>query len=71
MDIPIWKQGNRNEGGTNIENDVWIGAKAAVLGGVQIGSHSIVGAGAVVNKSLDEKSVSAGVPAKILKYRKG
>ena len=40
-----------------IEDEVWIGANAIILGGVTIGKGSIVGAGAVISKSLPEKSI--------------
>lgn len=69
LDIPIWKQGMEEMGVTKLGNDIWLGANVTVLGGVEIGSQSIVAAGAVVTKSLDGKSVSAGVPAKIIKFR--
>jgi acetyltransferase-like isoleucine patch superfamily enzyme len=69
VDVPIWKQGLKKEGGTKLGNDIWLGAKVTILGGVSIGSHSIIAAGAVVNKSLNEKSVSVGIPAKTIKYR--
>jgi acetyltransferase-like isoleucine patch superfamily enzyme len=69
LDIPIWKQGLKEMGTTKIGDDIWFGANVTVLGGTSIGSHSIIAAGAVVTKSLEEKSISAGIPAKILKYR--
>ena len=69
LDIPIWQQGHRDGKGVILENDIWLGANVTVLDGVKIGSQSIVAAGAVVNKSLDKRSVVAGVPAKIIKYR--
>jgi len=47
-----------------IGNDVWIGTKVVILPGVEIGSHSIVGAGAVVTKSFPEYAIIGGVPAK-------
>ena len=43
---------------------VWVGVGAIVLGGVTVGSHSIVAAGAVVTKSFPEHSVIAGIPAR-------
>lgn len=45
---------------------VWVGAGAIILGPVEIGSHSIVAAGAVVTKSFPEHSVLAGVPARVI-----
>jgi acetyltransferase-like isoleucine patch superfamily enzyme len=46
--------------------NVWIGTGAIILPGVTIGDHSIVGAGAVVTKSIPEKCVYAGNPARLL-----
>lgn len=50
-----------------IGDDVWIGANAVVLPGVNIGSHCVVAAGAVVNKDVPNGHLVAGVPAKIIK----
>lgn len=50
-----------------IGNDVWIGAGVRILAGVEIGDHVVVGAGAVVTKSIPSYSLVAGVPARKLK----
>jgi len=52
-----------------IENNVWIGAKATVLGGVKVASGTIVAAGAVVCIETEKNSTVAGVPAKLIKVR--
>lgn len=52
-----------------IEDDVWIGANAVILGGVRIGRGAIVGAGAVVTKDVPSLAVVVGVPAKVIKFR--
>lgn len=49
-----------------IEDNVWIGDKATILGGVKIGKGSIVAANTVVTKSIPEFSVVAGNPARII-----
>lgn len=49
-----------------IEDDVFIGARAMVLKGVRIGRGSVIGAGAVVTKSIPAYSVAVGVPAKVV-----
>nr|WP_284150633.1 hypothetical protein [Campylobacter hyointestinalis] len=54
---------------TNIANDVWIGANALVLKGVNIGNGAIIGGGAVVTKDVPDYAVVVGNPAKILKFR--
>lgn len=50
-----------------IGNDVYIGAGAKIIGPVIIGDNSVVGANAVVTKSIPSRCVAAGVPAKIIR----
>jgi len=52
-----------------IHDDVWIGANAVILPGVTLSEGSVVGAGAVVTKSVKAMSIVAGVPAKIIGTR--
>jgi acetyltransferase-like isoleucine patch superfamily enzyme len=52
-----------------IENDVWIGTSCVILQGVFIGQGAVIGAGSVVNKSIPEYEVWAGVPARFIKKR--
>jgi acetyltransferase-like isoleucine patch superfamily enzyme len=47
-----------------------IGTNATILPGVHIGANSIVGAGAVVTADVPEYAVVAGVPAKVIRYRR-
>jgi acetyltransferase-like isoleucine patch superfamily enzyme len=68
LDIPISRQGSRMEG-IVIRDDVWVGAGCSILDGVTIGKGCIIGAGSVVNKSISEYSIVAGVPAKVIKSR--
>jgi acetyltransferase-like isoleucine patch superfamily enzyme len=56
--------------GINIEDDVWIGAGAAVLDGVTIGRGSVIGAGAVVANDIPPFSIAVGAPAKPVKDRR-
>ncbi len=53
----------------NIENDVWIGANAVILGGVHIGRGAVVGASAAVTKDVPSMAVVVGVPAQVIKFR--
>lgn len=52
-----------------IGNDVWIGTRAIILGGVAIGDGAVVGAGAVVTKDVPPYAIVAGVPARVIRYR--
>lgn len=51
----------------HFKNNCWIGAGAIILPGVTIGEHSVVAAGAVVNKDVPDYTVVAGIPAKEIK----
>jgi acetyltransferase-like isoleucine patch superfamily enzyme len=53
-----------------IERGADVGVNAVVLPGVTIGAGSIVGAGAVVTRDVPPLAVVAGVPARILRYRR-
>lgn len=66
---PIMYQGLKNEP-IVIEDDVWIAHGCSILAGVTIGRGSIIAAGCVVNKNVDEYSIYAGVPAKKIGERK-
>lgn len=50
-----------------IGGDVWIGARATILGGVRIGPGAIVGAGAVVAADVPAGSTVAGNPARVVR----
>lgn len=67
-DLPIRAQ-PAEERPIVIEDDVWLGASAIVLGGVTIGQGSVVAAGAVVTRSLPPYSVARGVPAQVVGSR--
>lgn len=55
--------------GVVIGDDVWIGARAVILRGVEIGRGSIVGAASVVTKSVPPYAVVAGSPAQVVRFR--
>ncbi len=69
-DITMDQQGWADEKPVVIEDDVWIGSRVIILPGVTIGKGSVIGASAVVTKSVPPYSVVAGNPAKIVKTRK-
>jgi acetyltransferase-like isoleucine patch superfamily enzyme len=51
----------------HIGDHVWIGVGAIVLKGVTIGSGAIVGAAAVVTRSIPSNCVAAGNPARVIR----
>ena len=70
IQIPMCEQGDTNDLPVNIQDDVWIGARTIILPGVNIGRGSIIAAGSVVSKDVDEYSIVAGNPAIKIKMRK-
>lgn len=51
---------------TVVKQRASIGSNATILGGVTIGRHAMVGAGAVVTKDVPDYAIVVGVPAKIM-----
>ncbi len=56
-----------NKGPIVIGNNVWIGDKATILGGVTIGDGAIIAANSVVTKDVQSYCVVAGNPIRVLK----
>lgn len=54
---------------TTIGNDVWIGAGARVVAGLNIGDGAVVGMGSVVTHDVPAFAIVAGVPARVIRYR--
>lgn len=52
---------------TAVENEVSIGSGTTILGGVTIGSRSIIGAGSVVTKDVPPNQIWAGNPARFFR----
>ena len=50
-----------------VEDNVWIGGSATILGGITIGKNAIVGAGAVVTKDVEPNTIVVGNPARVLR----
>ncbi len=50
-----------------IGSDVWVGAAALILPGVQIGSRSVIGAGSVVTRDVPDSVFAAGNPCRVIR----
>ena len=60
-------EGGRSTGYPVIEDEVWIGPGAAVLGGVRVGRGSRIAANTVVIRDVPPASLVAGNPAQIVR----
>ncbi len=52
-----------------IEDGAWIGARAVILPGARVASHTIIAAGSVLSKSTEPYTIYAGNPAFPVKKR--
>ena len=70
INAPIHEQGLTAGGTVRIERNCWLGYGAAVIcvsGELVIGRNSVVGANAVVTRSVPPFSIVAGNPAKVVR----
>jgi len=58
-----------NKGDIVIEDDVWIGTRATIMSGVNIGQGAVIAACACVTKDVPPYSIVGGVPARVIHYR--
>ena len=52
-----------------IEDNVWLGSRVIVLGGVRIGEGAIIQAGSCVVRDVPRCAIAGGHPAEVFKYR--
>jgi acetyltransferase-like isoleucine patch superfamily enzyme len=64
------RQDSTTESPIMIKSGAWIGSGSIILGGVTVGKNAVVGAGSIVTKDVEENSIVAGNPAKLIKYIK-
>jgi len=66
-DIPVIDQGHKKSRSVVLKEGCWVGANSIILPGVTIGKNAVVGAGSIVTKSIPERVVATGNPAKVLR----
>lgn len=59
----------KNNGYPRIGDDVTIGAGAKIIGPIEVGSQTTIGANSVVNRSAPERATLIGLPARPLKSK--
>jgi acetyltransferase-like isoleucine patch superfamily enzyme len=65
--IPVIDQGDHRAEPVTLKTGCWIGANALILPGVTVGTNSVIGAGSVVTKSIPDRVLAAGNPAKVIR----
>lgn len=60
---------SENKFGVNIGNDVWVGNRVTIIGGINIGDGAVIAAGSVVTHDIPSYTIVGGVPAKIIRNR--
>ncbi|QTX06137.1 acyltransferase [Agromyces archimandritae] len=66
FDVRSGKRANRSKDIT-IGEHVWLAYNSTVLGGVTIGSGSVIGFGSIVTKNVANNAIAAGNPAKTVR----
>lgn len=69
-DQEIFGQPLTSKGAIIVEEDAWLGVGVKVMSGVTIGRGAVVGAGSVVTRDIPAYAIAAGVPARVIRYRK-
>jgi acetyltransferase-like isoleucine patch superfamily enzyme len=52
-----------------IEDNVWVGSRVTILGGVTIGEGAVIQAGSVVTKDIPKYAIAGGHPAQVFAHR--
>ena len=68
LDLPIKKQGVEKSP-TRIGADVWVGEKASILRGADIGAGSVIASQALVKGPIPPFSIAVGSPARVIRSR--
>lgn len=68
LDVPIKDQGIVTAPVT-IGADVWVGEKATILKGVDVGRGAVIGSQTVVNRDVPPFAIAVGAPARVVRSR--
>ena len=67
FDCETSQQLNKDSNEIELGNHVWVGRRVTLLNSFKIGSGSIVALGSIVTRDVPEKSLAAGIPAKVVR----
>lgn len=69
LDQPVKTRPMFTKGCVIIEDNVWIGEKASIIGNVVIGRGSIIGANTVITKNIPEYTLAVGNPVRLISLK--
>lgn len=69
VNASVTEQPSRSRG-IEIGPQCWFGAGVKVLDGITVGNNAIIGAGAVLTRSIPAYAVALGVPARVVRDRR-
>ncbi len=70
VDVNIGTEAGKSDAAPSIGDNCYIGPGAKIFGPIEIGSGSVIGANAVVNKSFPEGDQTlGGIPAKVISQK--
>ena len=68
-DLPESGSKSENDMDVVLETDIWVGTRAIILKGVRVGRGAVIGAGAIVTKSIPPYTIVGGNPARPIRSR--
>jgi acetyltransferase-like isoleucine patch superfamily enzyme len=67
VDTPVMRQGATGAQPVEVGEGTWLGINVAILPGVRIGRHCVIGANSVVTDDVPDHAVAVGAPARVVR----
>nr|WP_295221780.1 sugar O-acetyltransferase [uncultured Chryseobacterium sp.] len=67
IDVKQRNEGLESAHPIKVGNNVWFGGNVVVLPGITIGNNSVIGAGSVVTRSIQDNVIAVGNPCRVIK----
>jgi carbonic anhydrase/acetyltransferase-like protein (isoleucine patch superfamily) len=67
VETPVMRQGATAAEPVEIGEGTWLGINVAVMPGVRIGRHCVIGANSVVTDDVPDHAIAVGAPARVVR----